>query len=224
MWSVSCSLCSWSAVEDTLPSMAQEQCCSVLILPRRAFCVWRALPRVAWGSWGGAEWDPGDAEPRGAGRGQVAVLPSAPRAVPAVAQGWLWHTGHSVTWCPEVAPVCSFPSLLPLRGDCGPKEEQQQGWQGREGSWAWQGTRMCQLCLAQCHGLGHHRGSWHERKASATCHTCHGTAALGDRPLPACPHDECVQLSCSHTNGWCLSGFLAVLILWWILCIKNIYV
>lgn len=110
MWSVSCSLCSWSAVEDTLPSMAQEQCCSVLILPRRAFCVWRGLPRVAWGSWGGAERDPGDTEPRGAGRGQVAVLPGL--SLP-------WHRAGSGTrgtpWhgVPRLLLFAPFPPCCP---------------------------------------------------------------------------------------------------------------
>lgn len=65
----------------------------------------------------------------------------------------------------------------------------------------------------------------------------HGAGAKGKRGLRRCArvrrgrHQGCLsrkapvkKLSCSHTTGWCLSGFLAVLILWWILCIKNIYV
>lgn len=143
-------------------------------------------------------------EERAGGRWQCS--PGAAQVLPRCCQGCscrgtglaLAH-GALCAVLSKAAAVCSFPSvviLVPKRGSS------RAGTGGRAAEAGHGRAPGCASCAWHSgHGLGHHRGSWSEGKASATCHTCHGTAALGDRPLPACPHDECVQLSCSHTNG-----------------------
>lgn len=166
---------SWSAVEDTLSSWPREQCCSVLALPRRAFCVWGIHPRVAWGSCRGAEclhpWVPG--------RGQVAVLPTCSRGCSCRGSGALSSTRGAV-WrhspaqsCDMVSWGCSFPSLLSLPGNSAWCERgaaavagrgavlPAEAGHGRTAGWAGWATRG-QATTCSC------RHSWSQKKASAT--------------------------------------------------------
>lgn len=128
---------------------------------------------------------------------------------------WTRSFARSVVWCPEVAPVSSSPSSLTLCGNSAWSERGGAAGPGREARGA-----VLRLGMAGHqevpavpgmgghrlghHGLGHHRLGHHrvlQTELEREEGECHGTAALGDRPPPACP----LQQVCSIvllTHHW----------------------
>lgn len=142
LWNVSCSSCGWRAAEGTFP-WPQEECCGSLVLPRKAFCLWRIQRYVVWarfwvelcararertasgylerGRWCSplASW------PRGGWRGTPAARQTATGQ--GIAPAGVGEAGcaalkkgtaltRAVQWCPKAAPASfSFPSSLTLR-------------------------------------------------------------------------------------------------------------
>lgn len=143
----------------------------------------------AWGRWRCSPRAPhvlpGAVPCRGAGARSAHVGQSGRAALPG-----------AVAWCPEVAPVSSSRSSLTLCGNSAWSERGGAAGPGREARGA-----VLRLGMAGHqevpavpgmggHRLGHHRVG-HHRVLQAELEReegeCHGTAALGDRPPPACP-------------------------------------